>query len=133
MRAAKVVKDEKDARAATASEVIGAIEVIEVVAEVSEDLAKAGKDVRAAAAIVETVEIAQSVPTAAPALSVQHLLKRWPQRPLPPRTPLWVHPCQRILYQAPRLATQTVRVAAVAVAADVDEIVTSRVSTAQKL
>jgi len=94
------------------------------------------KDAKAAVAsveTVETVEIAQSVPTAAPALSVQHLLKRWPQRPLPPRTPLWVHPCQRTLYRAQRLATQTVRVAAVAVAADVDEIVTSRVPTVQKL
>ena len=115
--------------------------VIEDAAEVSEDLAKAEKDVRAGkdvkvvravAEIVEIVEIAQSVPTAAPAQSVRHLLKHWPQRPLPPRTPHWVHPCQRTPHRAQRLATQTVRVAAVAVAADADEIVTSRVPTAQK-
>ena len=124
------------AMAVAVSEVIEVIEVIGVVAEVSEDLAKAGKDVRAVAAseeIVETVEIAQSAPTAAPALSVQHLLKRWPQRPLPPRTALWVHPCRRTPHRAQRLAMQTARVAAVAVAADAGESVTTHVSTAQKL
>ena len=124
------------AMAVAVSAVSAVSEVIEDAAEVSEDLAKAEKAVKAVKgvrAVAAIVEIAQSVPTAAPAQSVRHLLKHWPQRPLPPRTPHWVHPCQRTPLRAQRLATQTVRVAAVAVAADADEIVTSRVPTAQKL